>query len=117
MDGLARWWQVPSVSAPSTTPLPSTQMPQSAMSLVSIATGDRAALRCEFPPGVADDRVSGVLPGFDPGPPEFVGVCCVVPDHEPAAGRQVAAQEPGPGFWQGLRRFGQASTSTPNSGM
>src|SRR5215472_6580501 len=63
---------------------------------------------CEFPPGVADDRVSSVLPGFDPGPPEFVGVCCVVPDHEPTAGRQVAAQEPGPGFRQGLRRFGQS---------
>src|SRR5580700_7842412 len=62
---------------------------------------------CEFPPGVADDRVSGVLPGFDAGPPEFISVYCVVPDHEPTAGRQVAAQETGPGFRQGLRRFGQ----------
>src|SRR5271154_1323965 len=42
--------------------------------------GARAHSGCEFPAGAADDRVSGVLPAFDPGPPEFVGVCCVVAD-------------------------------------
>src|SRR5260370_19217585 len=62
---------------------------------------------CEFPADVADDRVSGVLPGFDTGPPKFVGVCCVVPNQEPTAGRQVAAQEPRPAFRQGPCRFGQ----------
>ena len=95
-------------------PLPSTQMPQSAMNLVSIATGGPSHTR---PPGVADDRVSGVLPGFDPSPPEFVGVCCVVPDHEPTAGRQVAAQEPGPDFGRVCAALAKASTRAPNSGM
>ena len=37
MDGYERWWLAPSVPAPSMMPLPSTQMPQSAMDLVSIA--------------------------------------------------------------------------------
>src|SRR6266851_2350230 len=60
---------------------------------------------CEFPADVADDRVRGILPGFDLGPPELVGVCWFVPDHEPPARWQVAAQEPGPGFRQGLRRL------------
>lgn len=36
---------------------------------------------CEFPANVADDRASGVLPGFNPGPPELIGIrlqmtCC-----------------------------------------
>jgi hypothetical protein len=39
------------LSAPSTTPLPSTQMPQSAMSLVPIATGGPSRTSgCEFSP-------------------------------------------------------------------
>src|SRR5580693_9085917 len=61
---------------------------------------------CEFPADVADDRVSGVLPGLDTGPPELIGICCSVPDHEAAAGRQTAAQEPAPGVWQGLHGLG-----------
>ena len=49
--GYERWWPAPSVPAPSTTPLPSTQMPQSAMHLVSIATGGAEPHSgCEFPP-------------------------------------------------------------------
>src|SRR5260370_21228263 len=61
---------------------------------------------CEFPADVADDRSSGVLPGFDPGPPALIGICCSVPDHEAAGGRQVAAQEPAPGVCQGLLGLG-----------
>ena len=39
-DNYERWWLAPSVSGPSTTPLPSTQMPRSAICLVSTITGD-----------------------------------------------------------------------------
>jgi hypothetical protein len=55
---------------------------------------------CEFPADVADGHASGVRPGLDRGPPELIGICCSVPDHESAAGRQVAAQEPAPSVWQ-----------------
>jgi hypothetical protein len=38
-DSCERWWPAPSVLAPSMTPLPSTQRPQSAIWLVSMVTG------------------------------------------------------------------------------
>src|SRR5579863_6382452 len=61
--------------------------------------------RCELLAGIADDCMSGVLPGLDPGPPELVATSFVVAHHELAAGRQVAVQEPGSGFRQGFLRM------------
>src|SRR5712691_11685860 len=63
VGGYERWRPTPSVPAPSITPLPSTQMPQSAIRLVSTAArGPGRTPDASSPAGVADDRVSGVLP-------------------------------------------------------